>query len=164
MNPGDFSLGLHPDAGELDCYMVGIVQLDGSLLLMLLLLSLLWPCLLLLITLSVVVNNECCSEAHRGCCWVCVVVGWGGVCTVIFMSNPTTVLRLCCVALLLGLRQFSSYKEYFLMNSFELRNSYSNVVFCKPLKMNQQCARIKHLRLLSKMWTSWKKKSWAKYW
>ena len=24
-------------------------------------------------------------------------VGWGGVCTVIFMSNPTTVLRLCCV-------------------------------------------------------------------
>ena len=27
------------------------------------------------------------------------VVGWwvGGVCTVIFVSNPTTVLRLCCV-------------------------------------------------------------------
>ena len=23
--------------------------------------------------------------------------GVGGVCTVIFMSNPTTVLRLCCV-------------------------------------------------------------------
>ena len=22
--------------------------------------------------------------------------GWGGVCTVIFMSNPTIVLRLCC--------------------------------------------------------------------
>ena len=33
-----------------------------------------------------------------------VVVGWGGgVCTVIFMSNPTTVLRLCCVVLSLGL-------------------------------------------------------------
>ena len=30
------------------------------------------------------------------------VVG-GGVCTVIFMSNPTTVLRLCCVCVLLSL-------------------------------------------------------------
>ena len=24
-------------------------------------------------------------------------VWWGGVCTVIFVSNPTTVLKLCCV-------------------------------------------------------------------
>ena len=24
---------------------------------------------------------------------------WGGVCKVIFMSNPTAVLRLCCVVL-----------------------------------------------------------------
>ena len=35
------------------------------------------------------------------------VVGWWGggcgVCTVIFMSNPTTVLRLCCVVFSLGL-------------------------------------------------------------
>ena len=37
--------------------------------------------------------------------WCGGVVGWagGGVCTVIFMSNPTTVLMLCCVVLLLGL-------------------------------------------------------------
>ena len=29
--------------------------------------------------------------------------GGGGVCTVIFVSNPTTVLRLCCVVLSLGM-------------------------------------------------------------
>ena len=40
--------------------------------------------------------NKCSSGAPKGWCWV--VGGWGGaVCKVIFMSNPTTVLRLCCV-------------------------------------------------------------------
>ena len=29
--------------------------------------------------------------------------GWWGVCKVIFVSNPTTVLRLCYVVLWLGL-------------------------------------------------------------
>ena len=29
--------------------------------------------------------------------------GVGGVCTVIFMSNPTTVLRLCCDCIVVGL-------------------------------------------------------------
>ena len=33
--------------------------------------------------------------------WGVVVVG--GVCKVIFMSNPTTVLKLCCIVLSLGL-------------------------------------------------------------
>ena len=28
-----------------------------------------------------------------------MVGGVGGVCTVIFVSNPTTVLRLCCVVI-----------------------------------------------------------------
>ena len=72
--------------------------------LLLSLLLLLLPYLLLLITLYLVVINECCSEAHRGCCWVSV--GAGGVCKVIFVSNPITVLRLCYVVLLLGLWQF----------------------------------------------------------
>ena len=36
-----------------------------------------------------------------GGCW-----GGGVVCTVIFVSNPTAVLRLCCVVLSLGLWQF----------------------------------------------------------
>ena len=78
------------------------------LMLLVLLLLLLWLCLLLLITLYFIVINECCSEAHRGCCWVSVVVGgWvGGVCKVIFVSSPTTVLRLCYVVLWLGLWQY----------------------------------------------------------
>ena len=52
------------------------------------------PCLLLLV-------NKCQSEAPEGYHVVSVVGGM--VCTVIFVSNPTTVLRLCCVALSLGL-------------------------------------------------------------
>ena len=31
------------------------------------------------------------------------VDGWGGVLKIFFMSNPTTVLRLCYVVLLFGL-------------------------------------------------------------
>ena len=48
------------------------------IILLLMLLLLLWPFLLLLITLYLIVINECCSEAHRGCCGVCVVMGWVG--------------------------------------------------------------------------------------
>ena len=46
--------------------------------------------------------------------------GWGGVCTVIFMSNPTTKLRLCCVVvgvvtiLQIGLRfDLRKYKMFY---------------------------------------------------
>ena len=49
---------------------------------------------LLLIILYCVVFNKCLSGAPKGWCWVCV--GGGGVCKVIFVSNPTAVLRLCC--------------------------------------------------------------------
>ena len=54
------------------------------------------PCLLLLV-------NKCQSEAPEGYHVVSVVCGV--VCTVIFVSNPTTVLGLCfgCVVLSLGL-------------------------------------------------------------
>ena len=73
------------------------------LLLLLLLMLLLWPFLLFLITLYLVrvdksyskavdfvvfvvvvvavcccFRRECCSKAHRGCCGVCVVMGWVG--------------------------------------------------------------------------------------
>ena len=63
-------------------------------------------------SLYLIVINECRSEAPGGCCWVSVVggwgVGWGGVCKVIFVSNPTTVLRLCYIVLLLGLWQYAT--------------------------------------------------------
>ena len=74
--------------------------------------SLLWSCLLLLITLHQVVVNKCSSVAPKGCCWVSVVGGGGGGDGVVvgggvmfkvnFVSNPTTVLSLCCVVLSLG--------------------------------------------------------------
>ena len=62
--------------------------------------------LLLLITLYLFVINEGCSKAHGAhveFVWWGGVVGWGVVCTVIFMSNPTKVLRLCGVVLSLAL-------------------------------------------------------------
>ena len=37
------------------------------------------------------------------------VVGWGGVCTVIFVSNPTTELRLCCVVVGVVTTTFSGW-------------------------------------------------------
>ena len=43
------------------------------------------------------------------------------VCTVIFMSNPTTVWRLCCVALSLGLLQL--FQEEFVMGWDDLLSS-----------------------------------------
>ena len=73
-------------------------------LLRLLILLLLWPCLLLLVTSYLVVVNKCLSEAPEGHSWVSVVGWWGReVCTVIFISNPTTVLRLCCGCVMLSL-------------------------------------------------------------
>ena len=69
------------------------------MLLLLLLMSLLWPCLLLLITSYLIVVTRCYSEAPKGYNLVSGV-GWGGgwvVCKVIFVSNPTKVLWLCCV-------------------------------------------------------------------
>ena len=74
-----------------------MLLLSLLLLLLVVVLLLLWPCSLLLITLYLVANNEYCSVAHGA---HVEFVWWGGVCTVytvIFMSNPTTVLRLCCV-------------------------------------------------------------------
>ena len=53
------------------------------------------------------------------------VVGWGGgVCTVIFLSNPTAVLRLCCVVLLrlrLWHFLFVCRKQLCLQNSLDLQ-------------------------------------------
>ena len=43
---------------------------------------------------SLVVVNKCSSDGHGSCCWGSVV--WW-VCKVVFMSNPTTALRLCFV-------------------------------------------------------------------
>ena len=65
------------------------------LLLLMLLMSLFWPCLLLLITLrSTNVNLRLLKAKVEFLWWVGGVDG--GVCKVIFVSNPTSVLRLCC--------------------------------------------------------------------
>ena len=50
--------------------------------------------------------NKCKSDSPGGHPWVSVGVG-GGVCVVIFVSNPTTVLRLCCVGVGVVTKLFS---------------------------------------------------------
>ena len=52
-----------------------------------------------------------------------LVGGVGGVCRVIFMSNPTTVLRLCCVVLSLGLWQFQNVVESNLIRKISCINT-----------------------------------------
>ena len=42
--------------------------------------------------------------------------GWGGVCKVIFVSNPTSVLRLCCAVV--GVVTISCCKKGVLLANF----------------------------------------------
>ena len=49
--------------------------------------------------------------------------GWGGVCKVIFVSNPTSVLRLCCAVV--GVVTISCCKKGVLLANFFFQFTFS---------------------------------------
>ena len=65
----------------------------------------------------------CCYWPHYIKLWSMNVWWDGGVCTVIFVSNPTTVLRLCCGCVVLGLWQ---YRSIYCWNLLDIFSGYYN--------------------------------------